>query len=315
MNFFYLDKGIIHQTSYVFTIQQNEVAERKHCHFLNVARALLFQANLHKKFWGEAILTATYLINQTPTPLLQGKTHFEMLFHKQPTFNHLHVFYCLCYASTHHHRLTKFDARATRCILLGYPYAQKGYKVYDISTGKIFVSRVVIFHEDIFPSPSSTANTPPVLHSSPYDDENYIPHSPSNTEVLPPNDLPQEEPSSHSNSETPSQDIPSPATTSPTPPSPSNPQILPLQPTRTTSVLGHLREYHVGISLPSKNVPASNSTLVKATGITYPLTDVLSYEHLSPKHRAFTISLSVDKEPFSFAQEINDPKWRLTIQQ
>ena len=50
MTKFYSDKGIIHQTSCVSTPQQNGVAERKHCHLLNVAQALLFQANLPKQF-------------------------------------------------------------------------------------------------------------------------------------------------------------------------------------------------------------------------------------------------------------------------
>lgn len=120
MTQFFSDKGILHQTSCVSTRQRNNVSERKHRHLLNVAQALLFQANLPKKFLGDAILTTTYLVNQTPTPVLKGKTPFETLFHKPPTYDHLRIFGCLCFASTHHHRPTKFDARATHCVFLGY---------------------------------------------------------------------------------------------------------------------------------------------------------------------------------------------------
>jgi hypothetical protein len=86
---FYSDKGIIHQTSCISTPRQNGVVERKHRHLLNMSRALLFQAHLPSCFWGDVILTAAYLINRTPTPVLSSKSPYEKLYNSKPNYHHL----------------------------------------------------------------------------------------------------------------------------------------------------------------------------------------------------------------------------------
>lgn len=53
------------------TTQQNGIVERKYHHLLMVSRSLLFQGNLPTKIWGEAILTATYLITSHPHSYLR----------------------------------------------------------------------------------------------------------------------------------------------------------------------------------------------------------------------------------------------------
>ncbi|KAJ7946112.1 Retrovirus-related Pol polyprotein from transposon TNT 1-94 [Quillaja saponaria] len=57
------DHGILHQTSCVNTPAQNGVAERKNRHLLEVARSLMFTMNVPKTYWGDAVLSAAYLIN------------------------------------------------------------------------------------------------------------------------------------------------------------------------------------------------------------------------------------------------------------
>ena len=56
-------KGIVHQSSCTDTQQQNGVVERKNRHLLKVTRALIFQMNVPKTYWGKVVLTATHLIN------------------------------------------------------------------------------------------------------------------------------------------------------------------------------------------------------------------------------------------------------------
>nr|GEV68003.1 leucine-rich repeat-containing protein [Tanacetum cinerariifolium] len=45
----------------------------------------------------------------------------------------------------------KFDERGKPGVFLGYPHGTKGYKVFDLKTKRIVLSRDVNFHEEIFP--------------------------------------------------------------------------------------------------------------------------------------------------------------------
>lgn len=84
--------------------------------------------------------------------------------------------------------------------------------------------------------------------------------------------------------------------------------------TRQTKAPSYLCDITL-VSLSLQGQPkSSNSAMFPATGITYPLSNVLSYHILSPQHYTFTISLSATKNPMSFEQASRDPKWFLAMQ-
>ena len=79
-------QGILHDSSCVNTPQQNGVVERKNWHLLNTTRALLFQGNAPKSYWGEVVLTPTYPINRIFSRVLDNKSPVEVLKSFYPHF-------------------------------------------------------------------------------------------------------------------------------------------------------------------------------------------------------------------------------------
>ncbi|MGL5996338.1 MAG: DDE-type integrase/transposase/recombinase, partial [Pseudomonas proteolytica] len=141
------DNGIIHQTSCAYTPQQNGVSERKNRHLLEVARSMMFDRGVPKRFWGDAVMTACYVINRLPTESLGNKSPFEVLNGIKPSINHLRVFGCKCYVFIPEMQRSKLEPKSVKCIFVGYSSSQKGYKCFHPETRRIYVSREVHFDE------------------------------------------------------------------------------------------------------------------------------------------------------------------------
>lgn len=146
-----------------YTSQQNGKAERTLRTLNDGLRALLFHASMPPRFWAEALSTSTYLLNRRPCHSTAPRSPHEMLLGVPPDYSLLCVFGCLCFpnlTSTSRHKL---DRRSTACIFLGYPPDHRGYRCFDPASRRVFTSRHVIFHEDVFPfaSPPDAASAPP----------------------------------------------------------------------------------------------------------------------------------------------------------
>ena len=150
---YFQSQCILHESSCVNTPQQNGVAKRKNGHLLNTTRALLFQGNVLKSYWGEAVLTTTHLINRIPSRLLDNKSPVEVLKSFYPHFKTSNgltprVFRCTTFVHVHSQHKDKLDPRAITCVFLGYSSTQKGYKCYNPSTIKFYISANVTFTEN-----------------------------------------------------------------------------------------------------------------------------------------------------------------------
>jgi len=69
---------------------------------------------------------------------LEWKSPYEKLFGKPPAYQDLKVIDHLCFAANLGIS-DKFEPRATKCVLLGYTFGLKGYKLYDLHNKKIFL--------------------------------------------------------------------------------------------------------------------------------------------------------------------------------
>ncbi|RVW57690.1 Retrovirus-related Pol polyprotein from transposon TNT 1-94 [Vitis vinifera] len=149
---FLAQEGIVHLSSCVDTPQQNGIAERKNRHLLEVARSLMFSMNVPKLFWGQAVLTAAYLINRMPSRVLKFQTPCQTLLKSFPTTRLIStvppkIFGCSIVVHINQQHRSKLDPRSLKCIFLGYSSNQKGYKCYSPVTRKFYNSMDVTFFE------------------------------------------------------------------------------------------------------------------------------------------------------------------------
>ncbi|KAH9804147.1 hypothetical protein KPL71_002018 [Citrus sinensis] len=140
------EKGIARHKTVRHTPQQNGLAERMNRTLVEKVRCMLFSANLSKHFWAEAVTTAAYLINRSPSSALNFRTPQEVWSGKPHDLSNLRIFGSPAYA---HINQGKLEPRAIKGIFIGYPEGVKGYRIWciDGKPSRIIVSRDVVFDE------------------------------------------------------------------------------------------------------------------------------------------------------------------------
>nr|CCA14814.1 integrase putative [Albugo laibachii Nc14] len=130
---FYADQGIQQQVTVTYAYQTNGTAERFIRTITTIGRSLLNHADLEKRFWAEAAMTAIYIKNRLPSPKITNKTPFEMICSNKPSVMHMRV------------GTRKLASECSWDI-------KKCQKLIgcDIEAGKVVISRDIKFDESTF---------------------------------------------------------------------------------------------------------------------------------------------------------------------
>jgi hypothetical protein len=190
--------GIIHEKTSPYSPQSNGIAERKNRTLTDLVNAMLETASLSKEWWGEAILTASYVLNRVPSKNKEI-TLFEEWEKKRLNLSYLRTWGCLKKVNMPINKKRKFGPKTVDCVFLGYAIHSVGYRFLIINSSvpemvvdTIMKSRNAIFFEDEFfmkintPSMSShdsifvPESHEPIIHA---DDETQgeIPEEDNNT--------------------------------------------------------------------------------------------------------------------------------------
>ena len=173
---------IIHEITTPYSPQSNGVAERKNRTLKEMMNAMLISSGLPQNMWGEAILSANYLLNKVPKKKAE-KTPYELWKGMKPSYKYLRVWGCLAKVAVPPPKKVRIGPKTIDCIFIGYAHnsAAYGFLVYesnipDIHQNTIMESRNALFFEDVFPygskeKPSSSKRVLETIHENSQDED------------------------------------------------------------------------------------------------------------------------------------------------
>ena len=147
--------GIVHKFTAPYSSAQNGLAERAIRTTMDDVRTLLHDSGLPHSYWAEAAAFSVDTRNLIPSRRHPGRIPLESFSGKRQDISHLRVFGVKCWAKipTVNGVLisggSKLDHRGIECRFLGYATGHGNYKVQDVASKRVFVSRDVIFKEGL----------------------------------------------------------------------------------------------------------------------------------------------------------------------
>jgi len=136
---FMRESGISHEKTAPYSPEQNGVSERANRTLVGRAKAMILDGKMGDNLWAEAMHTAVYLTNQSPTRAKpEHKTPYELWTRHQPDLTRLIPFGTPAFYHIPKIRHTKWQSSGEQCKVVGYEGTNQ-YRV--LSRGRITVTR------------------------------------------------------------------------------------------------------------------------------------------------------------------------------
>ena len=112
-------------------MQQNGVVERKNHTLKEMANCILQSKGLSLHFLDKAIDCANYIVNHTPTKVLNNTTLEELWSSIKPDVSHFYVFGSEAWAHIPDEKHKSLEPKSEKCTFVGYFEDVKGYRLHQ----------------------------------------------------------------------------------------------------------------------------------------------------------------------------------------
>ncbi|CAI7755824.1 unnamed protein product [Closterium sp. NIES-53] len=142
-------KGIIHDLTCLYTLEQNGMAEREMHSIVEAVRTMLLHMGVQHHWWHLALAQAVWVRNRVEhASLPSGVTPYELAFRRKPDVSMVRVWGCMLqYMVPQSQRGGKLAPKARWGLHLGVSAASKGWTVLDLESNRLITTVEAVFYE------------------------------------------------------------------------------------------------------------------------------------------------------------------------
>lgn len=111
--------GVEHRLTCPHTSQQNGGVEAWHRRIVERGLTLMFSSKVPLIYWPLAFKTVVFLLNRTPSKVLNNKSPYFLLYHKEPSFDDLKVYGCQYFPCLRDYNSNQLQTRSVECAFRG----------------------------------------------------------------------------------------------------------------------------------------------------------------------------------------------------